>query len=82
MVSRTACIALCALFVLAPGCRSTPVKPIPYACPTPPVIARPALPYASIPTDAPDHDVMRAWAATIEALRGYAEQLEVGLRGL
>jgi hypothetical protein len=66
------------------GCSHAPgvVKvPVPVPCPAPPAVARPHLPIASLRKDDPPADVMKAYAASLEALSGYARELEAILQG-
>lgn len=77
---------LIAVVALA-GCASNPNKidittnvkpiavPIIYS-PAPPVVARPDLPHLSVATTDTDGVVVKKYAASVEALIGYAEQLE------
>lgn len=79
-------VTLVAVLVLA-GCASNPNKinittdvkpiavPIIYS-PAPPVVTRPDLPHLSVATTDPDGVVAKKYAASVEALIGYAEQLE------
>lgn len=78
-------IILATLLALA-GCCTTPTittKTVPVAVPliyspAPPVVARPELPHLTIkPQDEKnDGKVVQAYAASVEALIGYSEQLE------
>lgn len=70
------------------GCASEPVirtveveVPVPVDCPAPPAIARPVLPIAELAPDSTPADVLRAYAATVEALMGYSIELEEVLKG-
>ena len=74
---RAALIAL-----LLAGCATTPRTveirvPVPADCPAPVVPARPVLPVGALAADAPPADVARAYAASVEALMGYAMALEL-----
>ena len=73
---------------LLAGCAAEPVIrtveveiPVAVDCPAPPAIARPALPLADITADSSPADVLRAYAATVEALMGYSLELEGLLDG-
>ena len=86
MVKRL--IAIVAVLALA-GCATNPNKititsdvkpiavPIIYS-PEPPVVVRPELPHLTITPDKEkvDGEVVKSYAASVEALIGYAEQLE------
>lgn len=66
------------------GCSSVPPHaeiPVAVPCPPPAAAARPALPIAELTADSPPDTVMRAYAATVEALMGYVEELETLLDG-
>lgn len=78
---------LLALPLLA-GCAAEPVIrtveveiPVAVDCPAPPALMRPALPLADITADSSPADVLRAYAATVEALMGYSLELEELLAG-
>lgn len=78
--------AVLALAMLLPlvGCASSPVRaqiPVAVPCPPPPAVARPALPIAELTAESQPDAVMRAYAATVEALMGYAGELELLLDG-
>lgn len=66
------------------GCASAPrvvELPVPIPCPAPPETTRPHLPIADLHDgDSPDN-VVRAYAASVEALLGYARELETLLSG-
>ena len=73
---------------LLAGCTSEPVirtvevrVPVAAECPAPPSLVRPALPLADITADSSPADVLRAYAATVEALMGYSLELEGVLDG-
>lgn len=73
-----------AILLLCLGCAHAPQVvnvPVAVPCPAPPAIARPHLPIASLRKDDPPAAVMRAYAATVEALSGYARELEAILQG-
>lgn len=68
------------------GCAATPRTvevrvPVPVDCPAPVVPARPVLPVGALTADTPPADVVRAYAASVEALMGYAGALEAVLSG-
>jgi hypothetical protein len=79
-------VTLVAVLVLA-GCASNPNKinittdvkpiavPIIYS-PSPPTVTRPDLPHSTITAADSDGEVAKKYAASVEALIGYAEQLE------
>lgn len=79
-------ILLLSMVVLA-GCAHAPARvitvqvPVAVPCPPPPPVARPHLPLADLPPKSPPADVMRAYAASVEALTGYASELEALLNG-
>lgn len=68
--------------LLLAGCASAPQPPVevrvpvPVPCPAPPDTVRPALPLADLTPDSPPDVVLRAYAASIEVLMGYAESVE------
>lgn len=75
--------ALCLMIGALCGCASAPqplpervLVPVPVECPRPEVPPRPQLPISELKEGAPSADVARAYAATVEALKGYAKQLE------
>lgn len=77
--------ALVLVLILA-GCATTPRPPtaeipVPVPCPPPPPLSRPALPIAQLSADSPAPVVMRAYAASVNILQGYARQLEMLLSG-
>jgi hypothetical protein len=68
------------------GCAKTPQVvqvqvPVPVPCPEPPAVSRPALPIAQLQAGASIQEVLRAYAATVALLEGYAGQLETLLDG-
>ena len=65
------------------GCAHETIIQVPVAvpCPPPPVVSRPHLPIADIKKDDGEATLIKAYAATVEALKGYAEELEVLLDG-
>jgi hypothetical protein len=72
------------ILLLCLGCAHAPVvvkEPVAVPCPAPPAIARPHLPIASLRRDDPPAVVMKAYAASLEALSGYARELEAILQG-
>lgn len=78
-------VGLALLVVLSlSGCASAPVNaeiPVAVPCPPPPAVARPALPIADLIAESPPDAVMRAYAATVQTLMGYARELELLLNG-
>ncbi len=76
--------AIAVAFLLLCGCAHGPATvqvPIAVPCPVPREVARPHLPIADLrPGDAPDN-VVRAYAASMETLIGYARELETILSG-
>ncbi|HEX7121859.1 MAG TPA: hypothetical protein VF178_05755, partial [Gemmatimonadaceae bacterium] len=61
--------------------RPADLVPVALPCPPPPATARPALPIADLkPGDPPDR-VVKAYAATVRVLQGYAAELEQLLEG-
>lgn len=76
--------ALAVLCLLSVGCAHTPSTveiPVAVPCPAPPATVRPHLPISDLRgTDSPDN-VVRAYAASVEALIGYAKELETILSG-
>ena len=77
-------IAIIAAALLA-GCASAPMErrvdvPVAVPCPTPQRPPRPHLPLSDLPPDATAPDIARATAASLEALTGYVESLELLLR--
>jgi len=81
----SASLVVCALLA---GCTSEPVirtvevrVPVAAECPAPPSLVRPALPIADLTPESQPADVLRAYAATVEALMGYSLELEELLAG-
>lgn len=76
--------AIAILCLLAFGCAHAPPTaeiPVAVPCPAPPATVRPHLPIADLrSTDSPDN-VVRAYAASVETLIGYARELETILSG-
>ncbi|RJP17895.1 MAG: hypothetical protein C4529_13880 [Deltaproteobacteria bacterium] len=76
--------AIAVLCLLAMGCAHAPPSvevPVAVPCPAPPRVVRPHLPISDLrPTDSPDN-VVRAYAASVETLIGYARELETILSG-
>lgn len=79
-------VILIAVLALA-GCASNPnkidittnVKPIAVPIlqsPAPPVVTRPDLPHTTVTASDVDGEVVKKYAASVEALIGYSEQLE------
>ena len=71
-------------FAILAGCASTPHEvirrvevPVAVPCPMPQRPPRPHLPLAALPPDASAADIARATAASMEALSGYAQALEL-----
>ena len=76
------CLPLLAGCAAEPVIRTVEVEiPVAVDCPAPPAIARPALPIAGLTPDSQPADVLRAYAATVEALMGYSLELEGVLDG-
>lgn len=75
-------MVLSALVWLA-GCGHTEYVRVPVAadCPEPPAVTRPTLPIAELDEHAAPATVVRDYAATVEALKGYARYLETILEG-
>lgn len=77
-MTRYAAILIAALS--AAGCATQPPQvvrvPVAAECPAPALVPRPALPVADLTPDAAPDAVVRAYAASLEALMGYAEALE------
>lgn len=65
------------------GCAHETIVQVPVAvpCPPPPVVSRPHLPIADIKRGDGEAALIKAYAATVEALKGYAEELEALLDG-
>lgn len=55
--------------------------PVPVPCPPPPALERPELPIGALKPESPADQVMKAYVASIEVLKGYAIQLEKLLGG-
>jgi len=55
--------------------------PVAVPCSPPPVLARPHLPVADLTADTPANQVMKAYLASLETLKGYAAELEKLLDG-
>jgi len=55
--------------------------PVAVPCTAPPEVARPRLALGALRPDSPPADVIRAYAESLEAVAGYAEQLETILNG-
>lgn len=76
------CLPLLAGCTTEPVIRTVEVEvPVAVDCPAPPPLVRPALPIADLTPDSQPADVLRAYAATVEALMGYSVELEVLLNG-
>lgn len=72
------------LCVLLAGCATVPKSveiPVAVPCPPPPEIVRPHLPILDLSPESPPDNVIRAFAASIEVLAGYAAELETILSG-
>lgn len=68
--------------LLACSCHPEMVQvPVAVPCPPPPAVQRPHLPIAELKPASPANQVMRAYAASVEVLKGYALQLEKLLDG-
>lgn len=81
MGKLAALLALLALSGCATQTRTVRVEiPVAAECPAPPGIARPYLPSADLATENPG-DVIRACVGTVEALQGYAMELEAIVNG-
>lgn len=65
------------------GCAHETIVQVPVAvpCPPPPAVSRPHLPIADIRRGEGEAALIKAYAATVEALKGYAEELEALLDG-
>lgn len=76
-------VALLALALLLSGCATPGPQivrvPVAAECPAPAVVPRPALAVADLTPDAAPDAVLKAYAATVEALMSYAEALETQL---
>lgn len=76
--------AIAAICLLTSGCAHAPPTaeiPVAVPCPAPPATVRPHLPIADLrSTDSPDN-VVKAYAASVETLIGYAKELETILSG-
>ena len=75
---------LTAIALVLAGCSALPRTvdiPIATPCPAPPQVARPHLTIRGLKPDSPPADVIRAYAESLEAVAGYAEQLETLLDG-
>lgn len=77
---------ICLLIVaLLSGCASslprTVEVPIAVPCPAPPEIARPRLTIGKLKPESSPAEVERAYAESLEAIAGYAKQLEKILNG-
>jgi len=83
-MKRLIIIAACAITA---GCSTvatlpTVVKiPVPVPCQEPPPITRPHLQIAALPANARADQYVRAVESSLEALMGYAEELERLLKG-
>lgn len=81
-----AAVAL-AIVLLAGGCAHRPPQtvtvqgPVAVPCPPPPIVNRPALPLSDLTPESGPDAVMRAYAASVAALMGYAAELERLLDG-
>jgi len=76
--------ALMALIIALAGCSTLPKTvevPVAVPCTAPPEIARPRLAIGALLPDSPPADVIRAYAESLEAVAGYAGQLETILDG-
>ncbi len=83
-----ALVAAALAATLLAGCASTPREvirrvevPVAVPCPAPQRPPRPHLPLIDLPPDAGAADIARATAASLEALTGYAQVLEVLIAG-
>ncbi len=76
--------AIAVLCLLAFGCAHAPPAveiPVAVPCQAPPQVVRPHLPISDLrAADSPDN-VVRAYAVSVEALIGYAKELETILSG-
>lgn len=76
-------ILIACLFLLSACSTLPPTVEVPVAvpCTAPPQVARPHLTIRNLRPDSPPADVVRAYAESLEAIAGYAEQLETILDG-
>ncbi len=77
-------LVMIALLGLLAGCSTLPRTvevPVAIPCPAPPKVSRPRLAVGSLLPDSAPAEVVRAYAASMEALAGYAERLETILDG-
>lgn len=77
-------MVLIPILALLAGCATAPQVverrvevPVAVPCPAPQRPPRPHLPLADLPPDATAADIARATAASMEALTGYSESLEL-----
>ncbi len=73
-----------AMILILAGCGTLPRTvevPVAVPCTAPPEVTRPHLAIRNLRTDSPPADVVRAYAESLEAVAGYAEQLETILDG-
>ena len=70
------------ILVLLVGCGSVPIAPkvvevpVPVECPKPAKPERPVLPITTLQAEDSPGLVIKAYAASVKALQGYAESLE------
>lgn len=79
---RFALIVLAALAIS--GCSTLPRTveiPVAVPCTPPPVVSRPHLAVSTLKSDSTPDVVIRAYAEALEALAGYAKELETILNG-
>ena len=77
-------VMIAMLLLLTIGCSALPRTvevPVAVPCPVPPEISRPRLTVGLLRSDSAPAEVVRAYAASMEALAGYAERLEAILDG-
>lgn len=70
--------------LLASACCAPPATvkvPIERPCPEPAPTTRPYVPFEDLPANAPDAEVQKACIGSLEAVGGYAEELETVLNG-
>jgi hypothetical protein len=75
---------LLSVLIALGGCATAPQKevqrvevPVAVPCPSPALPPRPHLPLSDLPLDASAADIARATAASLQAVSGYAQALEL-----
>ncbi len=84
MKTRSARLAIAAALLILSACSTLPSTvdiPVAVPCIAPPEIIRPRLTIGKLRSDSPPAEVIRSYAESLEAVAGYAAQLETLLGG-